>query len=1096
MRRLSMVGVLGLVVAATAAAGASAATTPGVTRVVSPRPDTVVGGKGRVQVVLRSRASLRSLHVTLGGRDITSRLRRSKGAYRATVRRGRGLRRGVNYLHVATGRNTDIDSVRIIVARQVHSLLSVRDVQVGGRESPGRVVMRARPGTRVRAWVNGHRVDHAFQPHGRRYIGRLGANDFVRPGRNRLVVLTHRAHHSGRSAVYDVERVTFRHKRGRVIAGAGRDRVIDANDLAELNGSAAGRGSGGDVDYQWRVVAAPPGARDDVSFDDAPTRTPQFVATTPGRYRVRATVTAPNGATSADTLTVAVRADTPPIGWRLDTTDARGAIKLNGVAVPNTTFDGAGPSVSYAVFDRQLLTRETSGNRPADAAGLKAVADLAQSYFKSPSYLMIVNLSALQGLPADAKRLFTTLGVTLDEPYPATARPVSLIGVPGSRAGSGFISDHYRNRPALPLDQASLSGYIRLNPIAEPGITGGHFEFVYADQLEFDTDADPALGRIALKIGGKTYPYDVPTDGRSGFLLAFLDSRTGELDAPASAVFVTNNADGSQNVENGVRFINGNLGWAVQERNRNGERLAVLQSFGRPWGASGLWLQSGDAIQKLGGNAQPWVQMNQGAAEPPGGAYAFVGRIGMDVPGAESSQWLTKQAADGTLHGLLARGRDDQYEPMLAESGNALNAELVALANRPSPPDGGFPQYADGQAEAFEFLARDERAMGLCFNLPRPCDVRKMYYDRYGIDWGGILTALSTTAKDECEKTHVGFTPKECEGVRSQLVDEVRRRNQVAEYFGPAGLQAPFVGGGQVGVLADVQTISNEIRADVTVPVANNAVSHVLTIVTGVLKVATLSGLVCSPCGTVAGGLSGAVGLAAYLTHQDGSPDIVGPAISSTAANLGGDLLARYQRVSAYLQTEAKIIMSDYDKMTEVARRSRGDWSLSGSPVEVSSMLRNGAQQGIYKSLVAAGYPVLYDLGRSPSGPSAPFEHATQWYCNGGTFAVDQHLFQKTGLGAEVRWRQPLPPYEYHVMAIGGERTVLSGHDAYVPAPSQKLTDKLFKDPGLPPGDGIGLNKLEFYSSRYFKPFPRVLQQDSTGLGLRYCRDMPNPPGH
>ena len=113
-----------------------------------------------------------------------------------------------------------------------------------------------------------------------------------------------------------------------------------------------------------------------------------------------------------------------------------------------------------------------------------------------------------------------------------------------------------------------------------------------------------------------------------------------------------------------------------------------------------------------------------------------------------------------------------------------------------------------------------------------------------------------------------------------------------------------------------------------------------------------------------------------------------------------------------------------------------------------------------------------------------------------GTFAVDQHLFQKTGLGAEVRWRQPLPPYEYHVMAIGGEKTVLSGHDAYVPAPSQRLTDKLFKDPRVPPFDGVGLNKLEFYSPQYFKPFPRVLQQDSTGLGLRYCRDMPSPPGH
>ena len=184
--------------------------------------------------------------------------------------------------------------------------------------------------------------------------------------------------------------------------------------------------------------------------------------------------------------------------------------------------------------------------------------------------------------------------------------------------------------------------------------------------------------------------------------------------------------------------------------------------------------------------------------------------------------------------------------------------------------------------------------------------------------------------------------------------------------------------------------------------------------------------------------------------------------------------------------------------MEQVASHSKGDWGIVASDAEATQMLRLGTQQGIYKSLVAAAYPVLYDLGRSPSGPKAPFDHATQWYCAGGTFAGDQHLFQKTGAGAEVMWRQPLEPYEYHVMAIGGSKTVGSGSGAYVPTPSEKLTDKLFKAPGAypDPGDGIGLSKLEFYTPRYFELYPRVLQQDSTGLGLRYCRDMPNPPGN
>ena len=112
-------------------------------------------------------------------------------------------------------------------------------------------------------------------------------------------------------------------------------------------------------------------------------------------------------------------------------------------------------------------------------------------------------------------------------------------------------------------------------------------------------------------------------------------------------------------------------------------------------------------------------------------------------------------------------------------------------------------------------------------------------------------------------------------------------------------------------------------------------------------------------------------------------------------------------------------------------------------------MLRLGTQQAIYQVTRRGGVPVLYDLGRSPSGPKAPFDHATQWYCDGGTFAVDQHLFQKTGLGAEIRWRQPLPPYEYHVMAIGARKVVGSGRDAFVRPVGQADREAV---QGPPPG--------------------------------------------
>ena len=104
-----------------------------------------------------------------------------------------------------------------------------------------------------------------------------------------------------------------------------------------------------------------------------------------------------------------------------------------------------------------------------------------------------------------------------------------------------------------------------------------------------------------------------------------------------------------------------------------------------------------NAIERLGGTAQIFAQMNSGPAEPNEDPYALVGRVGMDGSAAESSRWLTRGEGDGNLHGLLARGRDDQYQPLIAAPGDSVNAELVELANRPSPPGGGFPQYTRRQ---------------------------------------------------------------------------------------------------------------------------------------------------------------------------------------------------------------------------------------------------------------------------------------------------------------------------------------------------------------------------------------------------------------
>src|ERR1700759_2999133 len=114
--------------------------------------------------------------------------------------------------------------------------------------------------------------------------------------------------------------------------------VITAGTFVHLSGRGpVGAGSTPSA-YRWRIVKRP--ARGRASLAQPTNRDPGFVATVPGTYRVRSIVTAANGRRSVDTVTGIVRADAPPIGWRLETAaNDRGTIMLNGIAVPGTTAD-------------------------------------------------------------------------------------------------------------------------------------------------------------------------------------------------------------------------------------------------------------------------------------------------------------------------------------------------------------------------------------------------------------------------------------------------------------------------------------------------------------------------------------------------------------------------------------------------------------------------------------------------------------------------------------------------------------------------------------------------------------------------------------
>ena len=161
--------------------------------------------------------------------------------------------------------------------------------------------------------------------------------------------------------------------------------------------------------------------------------------------------------------------------------------------------------------------------------------------------------------------------------------------------------------------------------------------------------------------------------------------------------------------------------------------------------------------------------------------------------------------------------------------------------------------------------------------------------------------------------------------------------------------------------------------------------------------------LVCTPCGPIAGALGGAFGLAAYLTQQDGSPDVIGPQVTSAATKLGGDLFDRYQRVSAYFTTEAKIIMSDCTKMTEVATavRQRAEVEARCDP-DSAEQIRIATKQADLPGADPRRLPVSSTTsGSRPGHQSEPFNDARQWHCKGDARG---HL-----LSASTCSRRPAP---------------------------------------------------------------------------------------
>jgi hypothetical protein len=1109
---------------------------------VRPTGDTLVQkGTGPIRVIVHLGAGARLTKVDIDGVDVTRLLRpRPGGDYGALLRFSAHLHYGYNDAFAqATGSNgaRGSDHVRFIVAQRNDSLLRLTSFSTQTPAAPIEVDLREQPATHVsavlstaqgvsaRVYINDRRVDRGFVLQGRRLIVHLGASQRLHFGRNLIQILVHKTHPYKHQSSYDIESRTLVIARNAPIASAGADQTTTVGELVQLDGQASKLPPGLTKPvFRWRIVGAPKGstARLRSASGSFPTLAPDRAGVYEVRVSVRARRPAPASGTGArdavassgsstltgvsnDTATVTVKPAIPPFGVKLETLvlNQEDSVRLGGSEVAATPFSFN--RINYVVLDRRTLRVAQSGSVEAGVAGMKDLAATIDGYAGSLNYLVVLNWNWFTGdIDADrnafdallqqigAQKLTDQERQEIRTHVYARGESGSAVGVAGAPAGSAFVK---LSGPDQDTVLGGMSGYLRLNGVTEK------YDFVFTDAADFDTETnqtstDDSPAQLTVKVGDRTYTKPNPGGGASGFHLVVLSAKS--LADYDDGVYATNSASGAEQTGE-VERLAGDLVFAAYSPTRP---LVFLQAFGAPHGNDAAWDLVARLVERLGGTRQVFDAMN--AADPRAlngedpkrkGPYAFVGRAGSTAPLAEASYSLNGDP--GRLAGVLMRGHDGGYEPMLAgppdrEGESAVNTELIQIADQPPQP-ASFPAFKDtngnpidaASAEAVQKFLGGPTITGLCAPGPSECDIRKSYYESYTDNWASVQNDLSNATEHKCSGSHEGFTESQCQGIASQLRDEVSMVAKVQQYFGPLGLQRPFGAAGATA-LANLNSISQEVKEAVEPPENKNTTSSALEVLSEVVHLG----------GALAGGekveriasiLGPALGLTAYFTESDGEQNLIGPQITTTASKLGVELTARYNAAGSNLDDLGRLIVSDYRKLTEVAGKinrppvgAEPDWRLGNIGIATNE-LTEAAKRTIYERLLPLAYPNMYQL--------AGWANARDWWCYVPWPYPDRYLFRKQDDGAQFVGRYP----DAMTVAVAKASYLGSGGDAYVPGIPDTITNELFKP--LAAG-GLGLNKLEFYSPRNgFRYVSLNGLRQASGIAP-FCAEVPDPPGN
>lgn len=765
--------------AGAAPAAAAAVGNPGLATIVAPKTELAAKHAVEVRVRVRPGAQIRA---TVGTRPVTGRFGPAHGGIRsARLRRGKELARGLNHLAIRTtaGSRSDFDSLDLVVARRDRGFLTLREAPRGSTAGTPtvRAIWRNAPHG-FRARLNGRDVSREFLTRvGTATRARLGADDGLRFGRNRLVVTAF--DERGR---FDREVRGFRIRRTAPLVVTKPERRVGAGLPLRLDARGSRPARGGKLTYHWRIVRRPGGST--ARLANATSARPTLVPDVRGRYRLRLRVVERGarrsrkhaGASQLETLSAATTMEVlaptlpGPMGFPISTIPAG----IHGMQIAGTTYATNANWVQVSLFDRATLEPKDAPAMSAPSASHPATGQYAFNTTDNPQSLRDLVTAKTSGIDASFLVVMTGGGRSIPiakSQWQALTYAFGQLGGtmdPFLNDGKGKSDPGFGNGawsligiPGLTAGTAAQNWNLSPSPGAPPGGIEGHmawdsqsnYTFIAGDYQAFDTNVTgqnaPSGGTNQMSVGGASYASQALGSGQSGFQVVALDA--GTLAPLANDTFVTNDSHGqvTSNVQAMYRLIQSYVA-------NHANVVFLVQSIGAPNPLNAAWTgpkppSLAEAIGQIGGTADLFNSLT-----PPGSkwGYALVGGTKLSptdaVEEAFNPENPTLVPPPARLHGLLKRGDQYGYQPTTTSSFNSptyqgFDLSAVGLAFQPSTDT--WPTHDTAAHRAAEdYVAREVFYPDL---LPtqRGYDLHTYYWDA---DWLDNATTYASALNSVC----------------------------------------------------------------------------------------------------------------------------------------------------------------------------------------------------------------------------------------------------------------------------------------------------------------------------------------------------------